>query len=164
MGKSAAWVAFASNTFKDANCGYSIGKSDGIACISWCEHSSYLNGRHFSIRTDQSALTSLLSDFTSGPRQLRLIGWVERLNQYTFSGVYPHGKDNVVPDHSHSAIHPPSEIRSRTHSDGSFSSVNSSFQFTDTSLNGTSLVHPVSPKSRNQSWPEKLALSQNSSG
>ena len=92
-------VAFASRALSVAEQGYSASEREALACIWACEHwHYYLYGRKFLLRTDHSALVTLLSGGNKGRKPMRLLRWSERLQQYNFDIVYRSGKENSVPD------------------------------------------------------------------
>ena len=92
-------IAFASRTLQPAERAYSVGEREALACIWACEHwHYYLYGRKFTLRTDHSALTTLLAGSTTGRKPMRLLRWADRLHQYNFDVVYRPGKENNVAD------------------------------------------------------------------
>ena len=92
-------VAFASRALSPAERGYSASEREALACIWACEHwHYYLYGRKFTLRTDHSALTTLLSGSNKGRKPMRLLRWADRLQQYSYEIVYRSGKENTVPD------------------------------------------------------------------
>ena len=100
-------VAYASRGLTSTERNYSATKREALASIWACERwHFYLYGRSFTIRTDHSALTTLLSAKGVGRRPMRLMRWADRLLQYNFQVVHLPGKSNVVTDmlSRHSAI------------------------------------------------------------
>uniref|UniRef100_A0AAY4BIC4 ribonuclease H n=1 Tax=Denticeps clupeoides TaxID=299321 RepID=A0AAY4BIC4_9TELE len=92
-------IAFASRSLTPAEQKYSVGEREALACVWACERwHIYLYGRHFTLRTDHQALTTLLSSSGTGHRPLRLHRWSERLLQYNFTPLFTPGRDNVVAD------------------------------------------------------------------
>ena len=92
-------VAYASRTLSSAERAYSVSEREALACIWACERwNYYLYGRHFTLRTDHSALTTLLSGGQKGRRPMRLLRWSDRLNAYNFDVEYKPGLENVVAD------------------------------------------------------------------
>lgn len=92
-------VAFASRTLSSAERAYSVSEREALACMWACEHWHwFLYGRKFTIRTDHSALTTLLAGGTKGRKPMRLLRWADRLNQYDFIVTYKPGVTNVVAD------------------------------------------------------------------
>ena len=132
-------VEFASRTLNDAERTYSLGEREAPAFIWGCEHwHYYLYGRHFTLRTDLSALTSLLSASTSGRRPMRVLRLAERLNQYNFTVVYRPGQDNMVHDIlSHAPIPPSADLPSAAPREVHHHSSNSFFECSDSSFIGT---------------------------
>ena len=92
-------VAFASRTLSATERAYSTSEREALACIWACEHwHYYLYGRHFTLRTDHSALKALLSGGQKGRKPMRLLRWADRLQQYDYDIQYRSGPDNVVAD------------------------------------------------------------------
>lgn len=92
-------VAFASRALSPTEQRYSVGEREALACV-WASERwhLYLYGRHFTIRTDHQALTTLLSASGSGHKPLRLYRWGERLRQYDYELKFTPGRHNVVAD------------------------------------------------------------------
>lgn len=59
---------------------------------------TYLWGRHFTLRTDHQALTSLLTSKGTGRAGLRIARWSARLLCFTYDVTYRPGKLNVTAD------------------------------------------------------------------
>lgn len=92
-------IAFASRALSPTEQRYSVGEREALACVWACERwHMYLYGRHFTIRTDHQALTTVLSTSGSGHKPLRLHRWAERLRQYHYDLAFTPGRDNVVAD------------------------------------------------------------------
>ena len=92
-------VAFASRALSEAERKYSVSEREALACIWACERwHFYLYGRGFVLRTDHSALKTLLTSRGSGHRPLRLHRWYDRLCQYNFTVEFVPGKLHAVPD------------------------------------------------------------------
>ena len=92
-------IAFASRALTPTEQRYSVGEREALACVWACERwHMYLYGRHFTIRTDHQALTTVLSTSGSGHKPLRLHRWAERLRQYHYDLIFTPGRDNVVAD------------------------------------------------------------------
>ena len=92
-------VAFASRSLTTAEQKYSVGEREALACVWACERwHMFLYGRHFTLRTDHQALTTLLTTAGSGHKPLRIHRWSERLQQYNFTTLFTPGRDNVVAD------------------------------------------------------------------
>lgn len=92
-------IAFASRVLSEQERKYSVAEREALACIWACEKwHIYLYGRHFVLRTDHRALTSLLHPGGSGHRPLRLHRWADRLQQYNFDVEYRPGRQNQVAD------------------------------------------------------------------
>lgn len=92
-------VAFASRALTPTEQRYSVGEREALACVWATERwHLFLYGRHFTLRTDHQALTTLLSASGSGHKPLRLHRWGERLRQYDYQLKFTPGRDNVVAD------------------------------------------------------------------
>ena len=73
-------VACASRTLTEHERKYSVGEREALACVWACERwFTYLWGRHFHLRTDHSALTTLLSSHGTGRQPMRIARWNARL-------------------------------------------------------------------------------------
>ncbi|RXM37131.1 Transposon Tf2-9 polyprotein, partial [Acipenser ruthenus] len=93
-------VAFASRALSPTEQKYSVGEREALACIWACERwHTYLYGRHFILRTDHQALTSLLATSGSGHTPLRISRWSDWLYHYNFTVEFKPGKLNQVADH-----------------------------------------------------------------
>lgn len=78
---------------------YSPGEREALACVWACEHwHVYLRGRPFDLRTDHSALVTLLSTEGAGHRPLRISCCSARLLCHNYTVEYRKGSDNVVTD------------------------------------------------------------------
>ena len=92
-------VAYASRTLTTAERAYSVFEREALACIWACERWHwFLYCRRFTLRTDHSLLTTLLSGGTKGRRPMQLFRWADRLSEYQFDVVYRPGADNAVAD------------------------------------------------------------------
>ena len=92
-------VAYASRSLAQAERAYSVSEREALACIWACERwHYYLYGRKFTLRTDHSALTTLLAGGQKGRRPMRLLRWADRLYEYDFKVQYKPGCENVVAD------------------------------------------------------------------
>ena len=92
-------IAFALRSLSTCEQSYSTSEPEALACIWACEHwHYYLYGRRFIQRTDQQALSVLLSANGTGRRPMRLLRWADRLAEYDFDLQYKHGKLNSVAD------------------------------------------------------------------
>ena len=92
-------IAFASRALTPTEQRYSVGEREALACVWACERwHMYVYGRHFTIRTDHQALTTVLSTSGSGHKPLRLHRWAERLRQYHYDLIFTPGRENVVAD------------------------------------------------------------------
>jgi hypothetical protein len=92
-------VAFASRVLNEHELvGYSVSEKEALVCIYASEHwHYYLYGRKFKLRTDHSALTTLLRK-GEGRRPLRLQRWHDRLYWYPFDKEYKPGNINCIAD------------------------------------------------------------------
>lgn len=92
-------IAFASRALSETEQRYSVGEREALACVWACERwHMFLYGRHFTIRTDHQALTTVLTTSGTGHRPLRLHRWADRLRQYHYDLTFTPGRDNVVAD------------------------------------------------------------------
>ncbi|KAK7910413.1 hypothetical protein WMY93_015097 [Mugilogobius chulae] len=92
-------VAFASRTLSPAERKYSTVEREALACVWAVERwRTYLWGRHFVLRTDHQALTTLLTSKGSGRAGLRIARWSARLLCFTYDVTYRPGHLNVTAD------------------------------------------------------------------
>ena len=93
-------VAFISRVLSPTEQRYSVVEREALACVWATERLHFfLYGRHFELRTDHRALTTLLGASGWGRRPLRLYRWCDRLLQYSFDVVYHPGDKNRVADY-----------------------------------------------------------------
>ena len=89
-------VAFWSRTFTDTERRYSVSEREALSAVQAVERwKVYLWGRKFTLRTDHSALTTLLSPKFSGRAGARVARWQARLLPYAYDVVYAPG--NRIP-------------------------------------------------------------------
>ena len=82
-------VAFWSRTFTDTERRYSVSEREALSAVQAVERwKVYLWGRKFTLRTDHSALTTLLSPKFSGRAGARVARWQARLLPYAYDVVY----------------------------------------------------------------------------
>ena len=85
-------VAYWSRSFSDAERRYSVSEKEALSAVNAVEHwRLYLWGRHFVLRTDHSALTTLLSPQASNRAGARIARWQSRLMPYSYSVEYRPG-------------------------------------------------------------------------
>ena len=91
-------VACASRTLSSAERNYSVGEREAIACVFAVEKwHVFLWGRKFVIRTDHSALTTMLSKGTDR-KSMRIARWYSKLMKYNYDIEYRPGSDNKLAD------------------------------------------------------------------
>lgn len=92
-------VAFASRTLSQAERKYSTVEKEALGCV-WATEKwrTYLWGRHFTIRTDHSPLTTLLSSKGQGRAGMRIARWSARLLSFCYDIQYKPGRENVTAD------------------------------------------------------------------
>ena len=92
-------VAFASRTLTQAERNYSVGEKEALACVWACEKwFQYVWGRHFILRTDHQALTTLLSAKGSKRQSMRIARWATRLLRFNYTVEYVPGLHNYAAD------------------------------------------------------------------
>ncbi|KAJ8000091.1 hypothetical protein DPEC_G00201250 [Dallia pectoralis] len=90
-------VAFASRTFSPAERKYSTVEREALACVWAVERwRTYLWGRHFVLRTDHQALTTLLTSKGIGRAGMRVARWSAQLLCFAYDVAYRPGKLNVT--------------------------------------------------------------------
>ncbi|UYV66549.1 hypothetical protein LAZ67_4002023 [Cordylochernes scorpioides] len=87
-------VACASRTLSDAERKYSIVEKEALACFR-----RWVWGLKFTLRTDQSSLTTLLTTKGNDRAGLRIARWSARLMNFDYNIEYKKGRDNVLPDY-----------------------------------------------------------------
>ncbi|UYV84632.1 hypothetical protein LAZ67_X002921, partial [Cordylochernes scorpioides] len=93
-------VACASRTHSDAERKYSIVEKEALACVWACEKfRRWVWGLKFTLRTDQSSLTTLLTTKGNDRAGLRIARWSARLMNFDYNIEYKKGRDNVLPDY-----------------------------------------------------------------
>ncbi|UYV66448.1 hypothetical protein LAZ67_4001712 [Cordylochernes scorpioides] len=93
-------VACASRTLSDAERKYSIVEKEALACVWACEKfRRWVWGLKFTLRTDQSSLTTLLTTKGNDRAELRIARWSARLMNFDYNIEYKKGRDNVLPDY-----------------------------------------------------------------
>ena len=92
-------VAFASRSLSTAERKYGATEREGLACVWAVEKwKTFLWGHPFTLRTDHSALETLLSPQAHGRAGMRIARWAARLMVYQFQVKYIKGEDNIVSD------------------------------------------------------------------
>ena len=92
-------IAFASATLNPTQRRYSASEREAWACVWALEKwEKYLLGRPFILRTDHSALQTLLSSHTSKRESSKFHRWLERLAVFDFTPEYLPGAANKVAD------------------------------------------------------------------
>ena len=92
-------IAFASKTLSVAERNYSTPEREALACVWAAEHfEKYLLGRHFTLRTDQHSLKTLLQRFAETRMSRRISRWYDRLRHFEYSVEHIKGRDNVAAD------------------------------------------------------------------
>ena len=91
-------VACASLTLSSAERKYSVGEREASACVFAVEKwHVFLWGRKFVIRTDHSALTTMLSKGINR-KSMRIARWYSKLMKYNYDIKYRPGSDNKLAD------------------------------------------------------------------
>ncbi|KAJ8375109.1 hypothetical protein SKAU_G00056890 [Synaphobranchus kaupii] len=92
-------VAFASRTLTQAERNYSTVEKEALGCV-WATEKwrTYLWGRHFTLRTDHSPLTTLLASKGQGRAGMRIARWSSRLLSFNYDIQYKPGRENVTAD------------------------------------------------------------------
>lgn len=99
FGDSERTVALASRSLTECERKYSIIEKEAVACVWSAERwRTYLWGRHCTLRTDHSPLTTLLSTKGFGRAAMRISRWSARLMCFNYTVEYKPGKGNVVAD------------------------------------------------------------------
>lgn len=92
-------IQFASHTLSDRERNYATNEREGLACLWAVEHwEKFLLGRHFTLRTDHGALSSLLQHHTATRKSAKFVRWLERLQRFDYSIEYIKGSRNCVAD------------------------------------------------------------------
>ena len=92
-------VTFASRTLTGCERKYSTVEKEAFACVWAIEKwRTYLWGRKFVLRTDDSPLTTLLSSKGLGRAGTRIARWFARLLSFNYEIVHKPGHQNVTAD------------------------------------------------------------------
>ena len=92
-------VAYKSTGLSKAQQKYSTGEKEALAVVFGTEKfHNYLYGRKFILRTDHSALCTLLSTAVKGRQAGRIARWAVRLAPYQYTVQYRPGKSNCLAD------------------------------------------------------------------
>ncbi|XP_043191558.1 uncharacterized protein K02A2.6-like [Amphibalanus amphitrite] len=92
-------VSYWSRSFTDTEQRYSVSERETLSAVQAVERwRIYLWGRFFTLRTDHSALTTLLSPKFSGRAGARVARWQARLQPYAYRVVYTPGNRIPVAD------------------------------------------------------------------
>ncbi|XP_043212449.1 uncharacterized protein K02A2.6-like [Amphibalanus amphitrite] len=91
-------VSYWSRSFTDTEQRYSVSEREALSAVQAIERwKLYLWGRFFTLRTDHSALTTLLSPKCSGRAGARIARWQARLQPFAYEVVYTAGSTGSVP-------------------------------------------------------------------
>jgi hypothetical protein len=92
-------ISFASHTLQPHERRYATSEKECLACIWACEKwDKFLLGRKFTLRTDHSALKSLLQEHRNGRQSAKFSRWLTRLQYFDYEIEHHPGKDNLVAD------------------------------------------------------------------
>ncbi|KAF7651388.1 hypothetical protein LDENG_00111630 [Lucifuga dentata] len=93
-------VAFASRTLTQAERNYSTVEKEALRYVCTTEKwRIYLWGRHFTLCTDHSPLTTLLASKGQGRAGMRIARWSSRLLSLNYDIQYKPGQENVTADY-----------------------------------------------------------------
>ena len=93
-------IAFGHHTLIPRERNYATNEREALAVVYFCEYwEKYLLGRHFTLRTDHQALTTLLTRHGKGRKSGKFSRWFTRLSAFDYSVEYRHGVDNQVADY-----------------------------------------------------------------
>ena len=92
-------VAFGHHTLDSRQRGYDTTEKETLAAVYFPEYwEKFLLGRHFTLRTDHQALTTLLRSYGKGRKAGKFARWFERLSNFNYTIEFRRGKDNKVAD------------------------------------------------------------------
>ncbi|MCP3663559.1 MAG: hypothetical protein GY696_13890 [Gammaproteobacteria bacterium] len=93
-------IAFFNRTLDPAERNYAANEKEALACVRACEHwEKFLLGRHFTLRTDHKALTTLLNNSKDRRQSAKFQRWKERLAEFDYTVEHLAGKENRVADY-----------------------------------------------------------------
>lgn len=76
-----------------------MGEREALACVWACERwHMYLYGWHFTLQTEDQALTPLVATTGLEHKPLCLYRWSERLQAYNFTTQFTPGREKIVAD------------------------------------------------------------------
>ncbi|XP_043201820.1 uncharacterized protein K02A2.6-like [Amphibalanus amphitrite] len=152
-------VAYWSRSFTDAEAKYSVSEKEALSAVNAIEHwRIYLWGRHFTLRTDHSALTTLLSPQSANRAGARIARWQSRLMSYSYTVQYKPGHSIPVAD-TLSRLPLPDTTAAETDSDDVVALVTDAAAdvLTEEDIRAASAADPVMEKLRSTirfGWPD----------
>lgn len=92
-------ILHASHTLQPRERNYAVNEKEALACVWSCETwAKFLLGRHFTLRTDHAALTTLLGSSTDSRKSSKFQRWFQRLSEFDYTLQYRKGSQNYVAD------------------------------------------------------------------
>ncbi len=92
-------IAFASKVLSPTERRYATNEREALACVWAAEYwEKYLLGRHFVLRTNRAALTSILEGFGSRRKAHKFARYQARLEKFDYTPSYYKGSENKVAD------------------------------------------------------------------
>ena len=152
-------VAYWSRSFSDAESRYSVSEKEALSAVNAVEHwRVYLWGRSFTLRTDHSALTTLLTPKSAKRAGARIARWQARLLPYSYTVEYRPGHSIPVAD-TLSRLPLPDHAAAETDSDEIIALVTdeASDVITDDDIRAASAADPVLEELRStirSGWPD----------
>ena len=152
-------VAYWSRSFTDAERKYSVSEKEALSAVNAIEHwRIYLWGGHFTLRTDHSALTTLLSAQSANRAGARIARWQSRLMSYSYTVQYKPGHSIPVAD-TLSRLPLPDTTAAETDSDDVVALVTDGAAdvLTEEDIQAASVADPVMEKLRtaiDTGWPD----------
>ena len=97
--KTEKTITFASRMLTESERKYSLGQKEALGCVWTTEKwRTHLWSRHFTLRTDHSPLTTLLSRKGLGKAGMCVARWSARLLSFNYDIQYKPGSENVSAD------------------------------------------------------------------
>ncbi|MCP4341798.1 MAG: DDE-type integrase/transposase/recombinase, partial [Desulfobulbaceae bacterium] len=139
-------------TLNESQRNYSTPEREALAVVWATEHfEKFLLGHRFTIRTDQSSLTTLMTKFADTRTSKRIARWCDRLQHHTFTVEHISGKENCCADMLSRLA-----SENRTSSEPALSDDNDSIIVASQAFSSTSTMEEIAAASKSDSTIQKI--------